>query len=98
MDNYQNRIETKLTQEFAPTRLDVIDQSDQHAGHSGAREGGQTHFMVVMVSNKFEGVNRVQRQRLVHAVLQSELEERVHALSLTLRTPAQEADLTKAST
>lgn len=91
MDNYQARMETKLTQEFAPTRLDVIDQSHMHAGHSGARDGGQTHFKVVMVSANFEGVNRVQRQRMVHAILKSELEERVHALSLTLRTPDQEA-------
>lgn len=89
MDNYQARIETKLTDTFQPARLDVIDQSDQHAGHSGAREGGQTHFMVVMHAEAFEGVNRVKRQRMVYDVLKAELEERVHALSLTLRTPGE---------
>lgn len=89
MDNYEARIREKLETAFAPTRLDVIDQSDMHAGHSGARDGGQTHFMVVMASSAFDGVNRVARQRLVYDVLKAELEERVHALSLTLRTPAE---------
>lgn len=92
MDNYQLRIETKLTNGFAPSRLKVIDQSDLHAHHAGARDGGQTHFKVLMVSSAFDGVNRVKRQRMVHEALKSELEERVHALSLTLRTPAEEAN------
>lgn len=87
MDNYQDRIETKLTEEFTPVSLAVIDQSHLHAGHAGAREGGQTHFMVKMVSEAFQGKNRVARQRLVYAALKLELEERVHALSLALRTP-----------
>lgn len=87
MDNYHARIESKLTQGFAPDSLKVIDQSDQHAGHAGAREGGQTHFMVVMVSDAFAGKSRVERQRMVYRTLESELEERVHALSLNLKTP-----------
>jgi len=91
MDNYHTRIEQKLNEGFAPTRLKVIDQSDLHKHHSGAREGGQTHFKVVMVSGAFDGVNRVQRQRMVHDALKAELEERVHALSLTLRSPSEEA-------
>lgn len=93
MDNYEARIQTKLAEAFKPTRLDVIDQSDQHAGHSGARDGGQTHFMVVMVSAAFNNVNRVKRQRMVYDVLKTELEERVHALSLSLRTPDEAAAL-----
>ncbi|MEM7570499.1 MAG: BolA family protein [Pseudomonadota bacterium] len=89
MDNYHARIEDKLTKTFAPIALDVIDQSHLHAGHAGAREGGQTHFKVIMVSDVFEGKTRVARQRLVHAELKAELEERVHALSLSLRTPTE---------
>ncbi|MEM1021818.1 MAG: BolA family protein [Sphingomonadales bacterium] len=91
MDNYHARIETKLQAAFAPVSLKVIDQSDQHAGHAGAREGGQTHFMVVMVSEAFVAKGRVERQRMVYRTLDSELEERVHALSLKLRTPDEEA-------
>ena len=53
-------------------------------GHSGARPGGETHFRVKMVSNFFEGMSRIDKQRAVHQVLESELKERVHALSLEL--------------
>ncbi|MEO0411895.1 MAG: BolA family protein [Pseudomonadota bacterium] len=93
MDNYHARIEDKLTDKFAPETLKVVDQSHLHAGHAGAREGGQTHFMVMMVSDAFEGTNRVARQRLVYTALKEELEERVHALSLTLRTPREASAL-----
>lgn len=82
-----DRIESKLTEAFAPSHLDVKDQSFLHAGHAGARPGGETHFHVTMVSDRFAGQNRVARQRSVYAVLADELAERVHALQLTLRTP-----------
>lgn len=82
-------IREKLTASFAPAALDVTDESAKHAGHSGARPGGETHFNVRIVSNAFEGVGRVERQRRVYAVLAEELKARVHALSLTTLTPAE---------
>ena len=82
-----DRIESKLTEAFAPSQLEIKDQSYLHAGHTGARPGGETHFHVTMVSDRFAGQNRVARQRSVYAVLSDELAERVHALQLTLRTP-----------
>jgi BolA protein len=81
---YLNRIEKKLQENFLPEFLEVIDESDLHAGHSGARPGGETHFRVRMQSKSFDGLSRIDRQRSVHKVLKLELEERVHALSLEL--------------
>jgi BolA protein len=82
-------IREKLTAAFAPSALDVEDESGRHEGHSGARPGGETHFNVRIVSDRFEGLSRVERQRRVYAVLADELKSRVHALSLTTLTPAE---------
>ncbi len=77
-------IQEKLAAAFAPARLEVIDESEQHRGHSGWREGGETHFRVVMRAAAFDDMGRVERSRAVHRVLAGELEERVHALALDL--------------
>lgn len=77
----------KLAAALAPERLEVIDESDQHAGHVGAREGGETHFRLMIVSGAFAGKSRVERQRLVYGLLADEMRDRVHALALTTRTP-----------
>lgn len=84
---YADRIHRKLTEALAPSRLDVVDESHRHAGHAGARPEGETHFNVTVVSSAFEGKSRVERQRMVYALLADELAERVHALALTTRTP-----------
>ena len=77
----------KLTEALAPTHLVIIDESRRHAGHAGARPEGETHFRIEIVSEKFAGLSRIERQRLVHQVLATELAGRVHALSLATRTP-----------
>jgi len=77
-------IETKLTETFAPESVLVIDESEQHRGHGGWREGGETHFKVVMRAGAFDGLSRVDRSRRVHAVLRDELATSVHALALDL--------------
>ncbi len=74
----------KLEAAFAPTRLEVIDESEAHRGHAGWREGGETHFRVVMRAPALAGLGRVARSRAVHAVLADELAGRVHALTLDL--------------
>ena len=88
-------IQRKLASAFAPSTLQVTDESHRHAGHAGAvrPDGGigETHFHVRMVTDAFEGVSRVERQRRVHAVLVEELQSTVHALSLKLQTPAEAA-------
>jgi BolA protein len=80
-------IRTKLEAAFSPQTLDVRDESSQHKGHAGWREGGETHFRVTIVSSAFEGLTRVDRHRRVHDALDAELKGRVHALALTLLTP-----------
>lgn len=84
-------IREKLIAAFAPVDLVFEDESARHAGHSGARPGGETHFNVRIVSAAFEGLSRVERQRRVYAVLADEMRGSVHALALTTLTPA-EAD------
>jgi BolA family transcriptional regulator, general stress-responsive regulator len=84
-------IRTKLIAALAPDALSIEDESSKHAGHSGARPGGETHFRVRIVSAEFEGIGRVERQRRVYAVLAEELNDRVHALALTTLTPKEAA-------
>jgi BolA protein len=72
----------KLTAAFAPARLEVIDESEQHRGHGGWREGGETHFRVRIAAAAFDGMSRVDRQRAVNRALAEELAGPVHALAL----------------
>jgi BolA protein len=82
-----SRILAALCAAFAPERLEVSDESHRHAGHAGARAGGQTHYAVLLISESFAGQSRVARHRLVNAALATEFETGLHALTLTLRTP-----------
>jgi BolA protein len=84
-------IAQKLTVAFAPLELAVEDESARHAGHAGARPGGETHFSVRIVSSAFEGQSRVERHRRIHEVLAGELAGQIHALALTALTPAESA-------
>jgi BolA family transcriptional regulator, general stress-responsive regulator len=83
-------IRRKLTERLAPVRLDIVDESHRHAGHAGARQAGESHFQVAVVSAAFAGKNRVARQRLVYGLLADELRTDIHALSLTTLTPEED--------
>lgn len=88
-----NTIRSKLEAAFQPDRLEVVDDSGKHAGHSGARPGGETHFSVTIVSKAFEGVNRVDRQRRIYAALADEMApDGVHALALSAHAPGEVAE------
>lgn len=89
--NVAASIEAKLRSGLAPTRLTVVDESHLHQGHAGARPGGESHFRVEIVTPAFDGLSRVARQRRVYEILASELAGPVHALSLTARTPQEDA-------
>ena len=80
-------IRDKLTYALHPVALEIIDESHLHAGHAGAREGGESHFRVKIVSDAFSGHGRVARQRMVYQALAAELAGGVHALSVTAQTP-----------
>jgi len=82
-------LERKLTRAFAPSRLEVVDDSHRHAGHGGARPGGESHFNVVIEAAAFEGLSRLERQRRVNDVLAEELAGPVHALSVKALAPSE---------
>jgi BolA protein len=79
------RIETKLRAAFSPEHLLVTDDSAQHAGHAGARPGGETHFSVTISSPAFAGQSRVAMHRAINAVLAEEFAAGVHALAISAR-------------
>jgi BolA protein len=85
-------IRAKLTQAFAPTRLDVINESHLHAGHRSSPGTGESHFRVLIVSAAFAGASRVARHRAVNKLLEPELKGKVHALALQTFAPDEKAD------
>ena len=78
-------IRTRLETAFAPTRLDVVDDSESHRGHAGFREGGESHFLITIHAPAFAQMTRLQRHRAVHEALGADLVGRIHALGLTVR-------------
>ena len=80
-------IAEKLTTAFAPARLDVVDESHQHASHAGHRPGGETHFRVTIVADVFRGKSRLERHRMVNETLSAELKGGVHALAIHAAAP-----------
>lgn len=81
----ETKIRSKLEQTFKPSQLEVIDESEQHRGHGGWREGGETHFRVVMTSAELTGLSRVAQQRAVYGALKDEMAGPVHALALDVK-------------
>ena len=85
----QERIAAKLTQALEPEALTIVDESDRHKGHAGAREGGETHYRIHIVSQAFAGKGRLERHRMVNALLADELAAGVHALALKTLAPGE---------
>jgi BolA protein len=84
----QALIRTELEINFQPTELLIKDQSQLHAGHEGAKDG-KGHFDVTIVSQAFDGANRVQRHRMVYDALDKLLETDIHALRIKAFTPSE---------
>ena len=70
-----------------PVQLDLVDESAQHAGHAGARPGGQTHWRLTIVSPRFSGQSTVARHRMVYQALGELMQNPIHALAITARSP-----------
>ena len=87
-----DRIREKVTTALKPLRLEVTDESHQHAGHVGATPEGESHFRLTIVSPRFDRKSRVERQRMVYRVLAEEMAGPVHALSLTTITADEDTD------
>jgi BolA family transcriptional regulator, general stress-responsive regulator len=83
-ESMEETIRKKLLAAFAPEHLEVVDESERHRGHAGWREGGETHFRVVMRSAALNGMSRLDRSRAVHRALEQELSSNIHALALDL--------------
>jgi BolA protein len=81
-------IEKLLEAALSPTELLVKDQSHLHAGHAGAKEG-KGHFEVIVVSEKFGGLNRIARHRLVYSALGDFMNSDIHALQINAFTPSE---------
>ena len=81
------RISAKLMENFEPQALEVIDESHHHAGHSGSRPDGESHFRVRITAEAFRSKSRVEQHRMVNAALADELKERVHALAVETSVP-----------
>lgn len=84
-------MQKKLEDALKPTRLAIIDDSHRHAGHAGHNPDGESHFTIEVVSEAFAGKSRVDRHRMVNALLAEELAGRVHAMALVTLTPDEEA-------
>jgi BolA family transcriptional regulator, general stress-responsive regulator len=87
--NVAEEIRSKLSSAFAPTALDIVDESHLHAGHAGHRPGLATHFRVAVVAGAFAGKSRVERQRLIYAALGDLMGNPIHALALSAKAPGE---------
>ncbi len=75
-------IEARLAAAFDPERIEVVDESEAHRGHAGYRDGGESHFRVILRAPAFASMSRIERHRAVHAALGPDLVGRIHALAL----------------
>jgi BolA protein len=82
-------IAARLSENLSPSRLEVINDSDHHAGHMGDDGTGESHFTVIVESERFVGLNRVARHRLVNQALADLLSSRIHALAIRARAPGE---------
>jgi len=82
-------IAARLTDQLAPSRLEVLNDSHHHAGHRGDDGSGESHFTVIVESDRFVGLNRIARQRLVNQALADLLSSRIHALAIRARAPGE---------
>ena len=84
--NVAARIRERLAA-LEPVDLELVDESAQHAGHAGARPGGNTHWRLTIVSPRFEGQSTVARHRMVYQALGELMQNPIHALAITARAP-----------
>jgi BolA protein len=80
-------VHQRLSEALAPTELQVVDDSAAHAGHAGAREG--SHLSVRIVSDRFAGLTRLARHRLVYDSLSTLMPQGIHALAIDARAPGE---------
>ena len=72
-----------------PRRIELVDESEQHHGHAGWKEGGGTHWKLLIESASFAGKSTLARHRLVYQALGDLMENPIHALSIAARAPGE---------
>jgi BolA protein len=82
----REKIERKMKEELGARHVEVIDESWKHAGHAGAASGGG-HFILQVVSDRFEGVPLLDRNRMVFRLVEEEMGREIHALTIKALTP-----------
>jgi BolA family transcriptional regulator, general stress-responsive regulator len=87
--NVESAMREKLMIALRPTRLDVVNESEMHAGHRSSPGTGESHFRVLIVAEAFAGKSRVERHRMVNAALVEEVGKQVHALALNAYAPGE---------
>ena len=79
-----DQIEARLRAGFSPRSLSVEDESEQHRGHAGYKDGGQSHFHVALDAPELDGLTRLAKHRAVHKAIGEDLVAKIHALRMTL--------------
>ena len=85
MQDIRSELERRLRAALAPERLEIVDESERHRGHAGYREGGNTHFRIVLRSARLGGMSRVAQQRAVYAAVGDLMDAPIHALALDVK-------------
>ncbi|WPZ04321.1 BolA family protein [Blastomonas marina] len=87
----ERELRAMLERELAPERLEIANDSARHHGHAGDDGSGESHFSILVESDRFEGLTRLERQRLVNRVLGDLPGQRIHALSVKALAPGESA-------
>ncbi|TVQ32222.1 MAG: BolA family transcriptional regulator [Geminicoccaceae bacterium] len=85
MNDIKAELERRLRTALTPEHLDVVDESERHRGHAGYREGGNTHFRIVMRAQRLAGLSRIAQQRAVYAAVGDLMNAPIHALALDVK-------------
>ena len=83
----KNRIEQVIIAFLSPEYFSITDESEQHKGHTGAPATGESHYSIIVKSNKFIGKSKVERERMINKLLAEEFKSGLHALSMKLEIP-----------
>ena len=79
----------RLNSSLSPSRIELVDDSEQHRGHGGYNPAGESHFSLTIESPVFAGKSRLERQRLVYSALGDLMDQRVHALTMAVKAPGE---------
>ena len=81
---YESTIFKKLSDHFSPTHLEVINESHKHKGHKHSPNNGNSHFLIIITSEKLKGMSRLAGQRKIYKVLEKEMKNQIHALQIKI--------------